>query len=158
MLQVPYHSDWAGFVIQNHHGSGSQPATGFLYLRVVHRRVEMFFNEKVGGCTPGEKPAKSKSVAHAASVLLEDFPQRGAERKLPKSWPIYFPADAIQFRAAVVRVAKPAKPVRAFVDDVMQVAQRLHVLHNRRLSKQARHLGKRRLRPWMGALAFESIQ
>ena len=40
-------------------------------MRVVHRRIEMFFDEKVGGSTPGEKPAKPKSVAHAARVLLE---------------------------------------------------------------------------------------
>src|SRR5947209_8590482 len=106
MLKIPHHADGTGSVIQNHHRSGSQTATGFLYLRVVHGHIEVFFYEEVCRCAAGQNSAKLQSVTHAASMLLDDFSHRCAKWQFPKPRPVDFPADAVQLRTAVLRAAQ----------------------------------------------------
>ena len=70
--------------------------------------------------------------------------------------PLHVAADANDARAGVVRAAEPGIFRAAHRDDVLHVAERLDVVHDRRAHVEAEHGGKiGRLDPRIGALAFE---
>src|SRR5260370_22711890 len=91
-------------------------------------------------------------------MLLENLPHRRAHRKFPEPWPLNFAADAEQLRASVFGPAQSAKPIGSVIHDVMNIAKRLHVLHNRRFSPEPGNLREWRLRSRMRALSLEPIE
>ncbi len=133
MFEVPNHPHGTGLVVQHHHSARTQTAAGFLYVGIVHRRVQMFFDEKIRRCSAGKNSAKAKPVEHAAGVVLNDLSHGRAHGQFPKSGAVDLSAHSVKFGAGIRSAAQAAKPVGAVVHDVMNIAEGLDVLHDGRL-------------------------
>src|SRR5262249_20297315 len=72
--------------------------------------------------------------------------------------PLHVAADAVQLRSAVFLRPERRVPLGAFRDDERHIAERLDVVHRRRLVVETDYRGKRRLVTRLGAFAFERLE
>ena len=101
-----------------------------------------------------ERPA----LAHAARVAVDQLAQRDVHRRFVHAGRLHVAADAVQLRAAVLLGAEAGVPLRALRDDQRHIAERLDVVHRRRLAVEADDRRKRRLVARLRALAFERFE
>src|SRR5487761_415623 len=91
-------------------------------------------------------------------MYFQNLADRGAHRQLPQTRPLNLTAHSVYFCSAVLCVTEFLKPIRAVLNDVWQVAQRLDVLHDRGLAEKSGYLGIGRLGARISALTLERIQ
>ena len=66
VLEVVEQSHRAGLVVEDDHRARAETASGLLDVTVVHRKIEVFVEEKRGRCATGQKASELHSVRHPA--------------------------------------------------------------------------------------------
>src|SRR5215831_136537 len=91
-------------------------------------------------------------------MFFQDFASGCTHWQLPTPGTFYFAARAVQLCSAILGAAELPEPLRTFVDDVWNIAERLDVVDGRRLPPEARRRRIRRLGSRIGTLAFKCVQ
>src|SRR5690554_2151837 len=92
-------------------------------------------------------------------MFFQQFPGAGADGQFPDAGAASPSGHAIEFGAAVVALAlgQSAKPVSAPQHDVGYAAERLHVVHHRRLAPGTGHPGEGGFGPRVGAATLQGV-
>src|SRR5918999_6559123 len=155
VLEIPYHADRTGAVVQHDQGAGAQAATRLLDGIVIHGQVQVLLHQKVGGSPARHQTAERVTIAHAASVLLQELAKGGPHGQLPGPGPFDPAARPEDLGPAVLTKAQRPVPVSAPHNDVRYVAEGLHVVDDGGFAPEATELREGWPCPWDGALALE---
>src|SRR5581483_1056408 len=111
-----------------------------------------------GGRAAGDDRLYRLAIAHASAELLDQRPQRNAQRQLVVARTVHMAAEAVDARALALLRAVRGIHIRAVKDYSWYCGNRLHIVDDRRAAVEANHRRERRLQPWIAALAFERLQ
>src|SRR5262245_48968974 len=97
------------------------------------------------------------ATADAACELrvVDQVTKRHIHRGFVRARTRDMPADAKQFRTAILLRSNLREPLWTVLDDQRHVTERLDVVDSGRTAPQPFHCWKRRLDAWLRALAFE---
>src|SRR5262249_14906580 len=91
-------------------------------------------------------------------LAVEEFVEVEAHGRLVHAGAVHVARDAVELGAGVLLVAPDLEePVGAAVDDVLDAAERLDVVDDRRRAERARDGGEGRLDARLAALAFDRL-
>ena len=107
---------------------------------------------------PGVHAFRARPPEDAARVLLEQHPQRRAERQLVVPGALHLAADREHLRAGRLLGADLLEPVGAVADDVRDVHQRLDVVDDGRRGVQTLDGRERRAQARLAAEALERAE
>src|SRR5208283_1550620 len=96
---------------------------------------------------PGHEPGRSASRkaclefrtrSHSSAVFIDYFTQPGTHRQLNRAWNIHSATYAVYFRAGPIRGgAQPFEPRGTVAQNMRDIGQGFHIVHNRRLTPEA---------------------
>src|SRR5512143_1884311 len=117
----------------------------------------MVFNKKVGGRTAGDHAAELIAVQHSSRVLFEELSYRHSHGQFPHPGFFHLATYAIELGPAVGALAQTLEPFSAVVYDVRHVRDRLSIVYDRGLAKEAANLGKGGLCARRGTFALKGV-
>ena len=143
-----------GGVIENDHRAGAKSRAGGASALEAQRHVELLLSYEGAGRASKENRLEIPAFLQAARQL-DQCSQRRAHRHLVDAGPPDMPRKAEQPGASRVGRAGDGEGRSAFVHDVENADQRLHVVDERGLSEQAHLNGKWRLVPGLSPLPLD---